>query len=296
MATRIALCRDEWSAQLAPEIGGAILSLAWRDSAILRPTPAEAVQRGEVRRTACYPLVPYANRIARGRFRWAGRDHVLRANFPVGAHPLHGVGWRRPWQVERADEARCELRLAHRPQGEDALDWPFAFDAIETFTLTPQGLCISLEARNLEPAAVPLGFGLHPLFVRAGGEVLRFAAGGCWRNGEDELPAELVADPSWDHARGRPLGSPPLDNDFVGWDGVASIVGADGLEIRITASADLPVLRVFTPSGRDFFGVEPVSHIADAINRADLAAGRMALVPPGGRIGGSVTIGVEHNP
>ncbi len=292
MAARIALGCGDWSAEVAPWIGGSLLNLAWRGRAILRPTPEQAVQRCEVRGTACYPLVPYANRIARGRFRAAGREHVLRGNFPHGAHPLHGVGWRRAWRVERAGEDGCELRLAHRPQGEEALDWPFAFDATERISLTPRGLRVALEARNLEPVAVPLGLGLHPLFPRNGGEVLRFAADGCWCNDADDLPGELDPGTSWDHASGRPIGAAALDNDFIGWSGAAGIVDACGLEVELTASADFPVLRVFTPPGRDFFGVEPVSHIADAINRPDLAAGRMALVPPGGRIGGTVTIGL----
>ncbi len=285
-------CGD-WRAQIVPQTGGAIAALECRGRAILRPTPPAALDEGDVRRTACYPLVPYANRIARGRFRAAGRDQVLRENFPDSPHPLHGVGWRRAWSVVRADRTSCELHLAHRPRGEDALDWPFAFDAVETIRIDAGGLQVALEAVNLEDFPVPLGIGLHPLFPRVGTQRLLFSAAGCWRNGADLLPLEVVSGPPWDHSRGCLVGAVPLDNDFPGWAGEACVEEADGLEVRIAASPAFTVLRVFTPPGRDFFGVEPVSHIADAINRPQLKIGGLVPAPAGGRVAGTVSVGVR---
>lgn len=294
MTARIALRSGDWRAAVAPTIGGAIVDLSLGDRAILRPTPDEALARQDVRRTGGYPLVPYANRIALGRFRVGASEYRLRRNFPEGAHPLHGVGWRRPWQVTHADETRCELRLEHRPRGDDALDWPFAFDAIETVELGSRGLRIELRATNRENVAVPLGLGWHPLFPRRDGQRLRFAADGWWRNGDDELPQQAVAGLPWDVERGLEVGERSFDNDFYGWRGEAQLVEPDGCTVRITAEASLPVLRVFVPAGRDFLGIEPVSHVADAINRPALRAGSMPVVAPGDRVGGAVTIGTER--
>ena len=50
---------------LDPALGGALLSFRKGDVDLLRPTPAGA---SDVLETACFPLVPYANRIADGRF------------------------------------------------------------------------------------------------------------------------------------------------------------------------------------------------------------------------------------
>ena len=294
MTACIALCAAEWRASVAPGVGGAIVDLSLGARAILRPTPDEAVARRDVRRTGCYPLVPYANRIALGRFRFDGREYRLRRNFPEGAHPLHGVGWQRAWRVVGADATRCELRLEHRPRGDDALDWPFAFDAIETVAIGPRGLRIELQVRNLEEVAVPLGFGWHPLFPRRDGQWLRFAADGWWRNGDDELPREAVPGLPWDADRGLRVGERTMDNDHFGWGGEAWLVEPDGLDVRIAADRSLPVLRVFVPAGRDFLGVEPVSHVADAINRPALRSGAMPVVDPGECVGGAITIGAER--
>ncbi|MDE2296255.1 MAG: aldose 1-epimerase [Gammaproteobacteria bacterium] len=294
MTTRIELRAGEWRAAVAPSVGGAIVELSRRDRAILRPTPDAAVAAQDVRRTGAYPLVPYANRIAFGRFGVGGRSYRLRGNFPEGAHPLHGVGWQRRWQVTHADETGCELRLEHRPTGEDALDWPFAFEAIQRVAVDPQGLRIELLARNLEAFPVPLGIGWHPLFPRRDGQHLEFAADGWWRNGDDALPLEAIAGLPWDAERGLAVGDRPLDNDFFGWRGEARLVEPDGLAVRIVAAAPFPVLRVFVPAGRDFLGVEPVSHVADAVNRPTLRSGGMSIVAPGERIGGLVTVGAER--
>lgn len=286
----IALRHADWRAEVAPAIGGSILSLSRGERAILRPTPADAVARGEVRRTACYPLLPYANRIADGRFRVDGREYALRANFPDSAHPLHGVGWQRAWQVAWVGENACELALRHRPVGEDALDWPFAFDATESLSLGPDGLTLALAITNRADMPVPFGLGLHPYFPRAGVQTLRFAAAGAWQNGADSLPVEQVGGPQWDHAAGRRIGADALDNDFFGWSGEARVAAADGVEVRLTATAAFGVLRVFTPAGRDFFCVEPVTHIADAINRPELAVGGITRLAPGERLAGTVKI------
>ena len=293
VAARITLRFGEWRAAVAPSVGGAIVDLSHRGRAILRPTPDEAVERREVRRTGCYPLVPYANRIALGCFRVDGREYRLRRNFPDGAHPLHGVGWQRAWQITDVGETRCELRLEHRPTGANALDWPFAFDGVQRVEIGPQGLRVELQATNLEGFAVPLGLGWHPLFPRRDGQRLWFAADGWWRNGDDALPLEAMPGLPWDADRGLVVGERSLDNDFFGWRGEARLIEPDGLDVRIAATAPLSVLRVFVPAGRDFLGVEPVSHVADAINRPGLQAGRIAFAAPGERVGASFAIGVE---
>jgi aldose 1-epimerase len=288
---RIRVSFEPWRAELAPHIGGSILTLTHGSRAVLRPTPDDAVAQLAVRRTACFPLVPYANRIAEGRFQWDGRDYRLAENFPDSRHPLHGVGWRRPWDVVSADESTCRLRLEHRPRAGDEEDWPFAFDAEQAIALSGTGLRVSLSVTNTHEAAAPLGLGFHPLFARRGGERLIFQASAAWRNGADMLPASRVSGDLWEHSRGQAVGAQNLDNDFVGWQGTARIESAHFPAIRISASPTLSCLRVFTPPDKDFFAVEPVSHSTDAINHGDAAD--VLRVLPGASVSGSMTLSVD---
>jgi aldose 1-epimerase len=286
----LSLSFEDWRTEIAPDIGGSILSLTRARRTVLRPTAAEAVEAGAVRRTACFPLVPYANRIAFGRFLWDGRAHHLAENFPGSPHPLHGVGWRRPWQVVSADQRSCLLRLEHRPRDGEHSDWPFAFDAEQKISLGMGGLRVDLSVINADESAAPLGLGLHPLFPRRGNERLIFGAEGAWRNGSDMLPASRVSGGVWEHAAGQSIDAQVLDNDFFGWNGTARIEADCSDPIRISASPIFSSLRVFTPANKDFFAVEPVSHSTDALNRD--GAAEALRVQPGARLSGSMTIDV----
>jgi aldose 1-epimerase len=55
--------------------GGAIREFSWRDRPIFRPAPRGA--GADPFDLGCFPMVPYANRIAYGRFSFGG--HAVRA-------------------------------------------------------------------------------------------------------------------------------------------------------------------------------------------------------------------------
>ena len=229
---------------------------------ILRPAPAEALMAGNGRGMACFPLVPYSNRVAGGRFSFAGTAYQLARNF--GDHPnsIHGVGWQRAWQVTQVAPDAATLSLEHT---QDA-DWPFAFSAAQRFQLSATALRIDLSITNRHATSAPAGLGLHPYFPR-GGAMLGFRTESVWHNGSDMVPTQRTAvPPDWDHATARAVGSVALDNCFEGWDGVATLAWPDRT-LTIEASEIFRHLIVYTPAGQDFFCVEPVSHANDAINR-----------------------------
>ena len=287
------LAFEDWRAEVAPHIGGSILSLRRAAQPILRTTSRDTLENGSVRRTACYPLVPYANRIAQGRFRWQGVEHALAENFPGSVHPLHGVGWRRVWQIVCADANSCRLKLEYRPSRELVSDWPFAFDMEQEISLQADGLAIGLSVVNASDSSAPLGLGLHPWFMRRGSERIQFAAAGAWRNGADMLRSTPVGIDVWNHSEGQPVGAHDLDNDFFGWNGTARIESRDALPIRITASGIFSVLRVFTPPGQESFALEPVSHLSNAINCPAEDGAGMFNAAPGARLAGTVWIGAD---
>jgi aldose 1-epimerase len=294
MTRRLAIAFAGWRAEIGPSMGGAILSLSRDGVDILRRTPEAAIEAGDARASASYPLIPYANRIGQARFRFAGAEHALALNFPNSPHSLHGVGWRRVWRVVEAGPDACALLLEHRPVGSDAQDWPFAFDARQRLALDPEGLCVTIEVTNAGEAPAPAGVGLHPFFVRRPGERLRFKAKGAWTNGPDMLPADRVGGGAWDHAAGRPVDDERLDHDFFGWDGTARLSAPGEPTVRVSASPQFPVLRVYTPEAAPYLAVEPVSHRADAINHPGDPDGSMRVLQPGATLRGQVRFSLER--
>ncbi|MGL6070244.1 aldose 1-epimerase [Craterilacuibacter sp.] len=284
-------------ADLAPALGGGLAGMRIDGVPVLRPWNGDET----VRRMASYPLVPYSNRIARGRFDFGGKAQALRLNFGDHPHPLHGLGWQREWTLEQTSDASAVMRLAHRPEQNEAEDWPWAFDATQTFSLTGSSLTVTLAYHNLADTIVPVGLGWHPFFPRTlNGQdaTLEFSADGVWMMDEQALPASLDAIPAkWNYQQARPLGQPGLDNCFAMWHGEARIAWpGSGMAIRMSASEELGHLVVFTPaSPADFFAVEPVSHANNAINMSKPAIHGIKEIAAGATLEVTMRLTIERN-
>jgi len=270
---------------LAPEHGAAIVGWTDASGCLLRRTRPEAALAGNPAAMGCFPLLPYANRIANGRFTWRGQTHQLMLNFGDHPHAIHGVGWHRPWTVEAVTADQARLSLAH----EGGPAWPFAFVAEISYALQDDGLVVTISATSRHPEPAPMGIGLHPFFARAAHARLRFAARGVWVNGADSLPRRHGTEPAgWDHSQGLPVADDRLDNCFTGWDSPAHLDAGAG-RLTLDAGGVFRNLQVFTPAGADFYCVEPVSHIPDAINRPDLPPGQaMQALAPGETRSGTI--------
>jgi aldose 1-epimerase len=260
-------------ATLDPALGGAVLSLRLGDADLLRPTPAGAA---DVLETACFPLVPFANRIAEGRFAWGGRTAALPVNLAGSRHPLHGDGWLGPWTVEAADAAAVTLEFT--PHGSA---WPWRYRAAQSVRLDDRGLNLALSVTNLDDGPGPFGLGFHPYFPEAAKARLTAATAGVWEATDDLLPLREATGSPW--GEGRAVRSDTLtDHCHTGWSGEARIdFGAGRPSLRLTASRALRWLHVYAPPGEAFFCVEPVSHAPNALNMADPAAHGVWALGPG---------------
>ncbi|WP_281409103.1 hypothetical protein [Mesorhizobium sp. B2-4-14] len=121
------------TAEIAPATGGALASYRWwRNGAAvdwLRPADPAAIDRRDAGAMACFPLVPYSNRIRGGRFEFAGRIVEL-PTAPDDPHHEHGHGWRRPWTVARHETGAVVLRYRHT-----ADSWPWSYEAEQEISL-----------------------------------------------------------------------------------------------------------------------------------------------------------------
>lgn len=259
-----------WRLALRPDLGGCVAGLWFKGEAVLRSTEPHAL--AGPRQSACFPLLPYSNRVADRRFSWCGQSYQLQPNFPDSPHALHGVGWRSAWHVEASANDQAKMTLAHTADG----DWPFDLRAEQSLTLRPDGLHITLRVTNTDTRGQPMGLGWHPYFPRRPDSRLRLQVGQRWLNDARHLPCQAVPQGLIDAV----VNTLDLDNAFDDWSGQAWIDGArHALQLRSSCGH----VVVFTPPGRDFFCIEPVSHVNNAVNAADpLARGLVALAPGAG--------------
>ena len=249
---------------LIPALGGSIAGWTVGGEAILRPAGARAIAAHDPFGMASFPLVPYSNRIGNGRFEWGGKEFAVARNFAPEPNSIHGVGFERPWQIAARAADSVTLTLNHRP----GASWPFAFEAQQRISLGEDSLAIEMRAVNLAEQPVPLAFGHHPYFPRAGAS-LRFRAQGVWLVGNDGLPSLLVKPfDKFDYSTAMPVTRGDIDHCFAGWDGKAEILWPDRhLAVEISASDSLPCAVVYIAGELDLFCFEPVPHINDALNR-----------------------------
>ena len=253
---------------LRPDLGGCIAGLWHRETPILRST--EPAVLTTARSAACYPLVPYSNRLAYRKFRWKGLDHTTQPNFDDSPHSVHGMGWQRPWRIVSSSVLEVVVELVHPGDA----DWPFAFEATQYFALTPDSLTVKMMLANTAAVTQPVGLGWHPYFTKRARSRLHIELESRWDADAAELPVRKVAQPGID----SDVSHLDYDNCFDGWNGPARIRDE---KFSLQLSASLDHLVVFTPQDRDYFCVEPVSHVSNAIHMADPAAHGLRSLAPG---------------
>ena len=244
---------------LAPELGGSIVnwSVIATGQALLRHSGQQALDAATPRRLACYPLVPWSNRIAGGGF--AGPDgwFDLTANSPSDPLPIHGSAWQQPWQVSAQNATEIVLQLDSQ--------LPFAYRAVQRFRLHRGRLDIELQVTHLDERAAWHGLGWHPYFPRSPHTRLRVAAEQFWQCDPSRLSTALAALPAgWNFAEPRELPAEQIDNAFSGWNGYCEIIQADAGYRLLCHSQGADYFILYTPAGQDFFCFEPVTHPVNA--------------------------------
>jgi aldose 1-epimerase len=283
--------------ELSPDCGGSITALQLaepsRTVGLLRPASPQAIATRNAADAACYPLVPFSNRIKDGHYGFGGRQFHMQPNLPGHPHPLHGHGWRAPWQLAEQDEHSAALVFEYAGP-----DFPSAYKARQRFELSSHELRVTLALENTGSDPMPCGVGLHPFFPKPQGTRLQAALRTVWLATDDVIPIVRVDTPQrWDFSRMRELGDVVLDHCFGGWNQSAVIEWPTlGLGLRIRAEGPMQHAVIYAPSGQSFFCFEPVTNANDVFNLASRGVADVGLqvLRPGQVLSAAVTFTVER--
>jgi len=258
---------------LRPDLGGAVAGFWHQDVPVL--CSVEPRHLAASRPSACFPLVPYSNRLGHRHFMWEDEAYSTAANMPGSAHSVHGTGWCEPWMLVHASATQALIVLDHEADAH----WPFAFRATQSYVLNegPTGawLAMSLRITNTDARNQPVGLGWHPYFPRRAQSHVRLDCQGLWRTDpQTQLPTERVPYAGLNAA----VAGLALDHVLTEWPGQAEI--HDEL-LRVALSASTPYVIVFTPADRPLFCVEPVSHVSNAIQMESPCAHGLVNLAPG---------------
>ena len=261
--THIELRRGSLELTINPSVGGSIARFEWVGGDRL-PVP---LMRGchsdsnNVLEAACFPLVPFVNRIRGSRFTFRGREVALSPNMAGDASVLHGQGWLSAWQVLFASDREAELAFEH-----EAGEWPWSYEARQHFALDARGLTVRLSCLNASAEPMPCGLGQHPYF-HCGRETRLDTKVDCaWEIDEQVLPvAKVPAEGRFDLSDRRVCGQ-GLDHGFGGWGGTARISDHGWPVALEMSSPDAHYFQLYSPKEGGLFVAEPVSHANAALN------------------------------
>jgi aldose 1-epimerase len=233
--------------EVSPDEGGRISSLVVRGSELLLTEGAGPMLWGS------YPMVPFAGRVRRGRFRFGDREVQLELNNPPDA--IHGTVFDRPWQVDDPTTLSVDLGPG----------WPFAGRVVQRFALDDDGLEISLTLFADEP--MPAAVGWHPWFRRR-------LSGSAARPAARSEPVQINVDAAWMYQRdvdGLPTGElvvpppGPWDDCFTGLLSAPRLTWPGVLELEVSSSCDHVVVYDEQPGA---VCIEPQTAPPDFVNLA----------------------------
>ena len=280
----LTLSSGDLRASVAPQAGGAI-SRFWQttgdgDIDWLRAAGDDDISAGNPLGMACFPLLPFSNRIRDGRFEFDGKTVALPLNFGDHPHAIHGHGWQAPWQI--IEQSASVLSIGYRHSA-DA--WPWSYAARQRIVVSPTALSITISLRNDSDSDMPAGLGLHPYFPRTPNCRITAPVVQIWRVDDEVMPLSRQTPGTADNPNtGIEVDSMALDNGYTDWRQRAEISWPERkAQLTLTAKGPLTSLVIFTPPDEDFFCLEPVSHCTDAFNLAQAGDGDtgMAVIAPG---------------
>jgi len=246
---------------LAPEAGGGIAGFRWNGREVMRDALPGAVERRDPLGLSAFPLVPYSNRIAHGRFDWDGKRVQLPLNFAPSPHSIHGLGWHQPWAASAVTATTARLTYVHV-----ASAWPWDFVATQDFVVHPDGIDWVIAVTNHGATPMPAGLGLHPYFPNPPGTRLLARTEGWWKTDAFVMPTAYVTEPSTELTARLNPESHDTDNVFDGFGGDATIVWPNGVSLDVVAGSAARWLVVYAPAGNTIAAIEAVTHPTDALN------------------------------
>ena len=271
---------------LAPDVGGSIASFTHDGRPILRGSddPHSPLD------CACFPLVPYCNRIRDGRFHFRGRTVELAPNMAGDPSPLHGDGWLAPWKMVFQSETRAELFFAH-----EAGEWPWRYEVRQCFQLSESGLEAEITCRNLSDEPMPCGLGFHPYFPCNATTLIDTQVATVWTVDDIVLPVQQVPATGRYALDGQPACGRGLDNGYGGWGGEMTLTGPRTIRM---ASPDAEFFQIYSPEVGGLLAAEPVSHANAALNEPEERWAELGLrvLAPGAEMRLRMTITVSSPP
>lgn len=226
-------------------------------------------------------LIPWPNRIADGRYSFAGQEHQVPLTEPDRGNALHGFVVWESWRTVL--HVRDRVVLSHRVQPRQG--YPWRLDVTADFALGPDGLRCTVEALNTGHSAAPYGYGPHPYLLAGESPLDEWSLEVPAAEYLDVTPDRLlpkglvpVEGTELDFREARPIGATKIDHAYTTVkrdnSGTATVRVRDprGTGVEMSWPSTAPWVQVHTAdlpdpkNDRLGLAVEPMTCPPDAFN------------------------------
>ncbi|MGA1836384.1 aldose 1-epimerase family protein [Herbiconiux sp. 11R-BC] len=296
---RVDLEAGDYRASIA-SIGASLRVLQYRGRDLVVPFDVDEVRPGYRGAT----LAPWPNRVADGRYAFAGVAQQLPLTEPGRGNALHGlVSWL-DFAVTARDADRVTLEAVIEAQD----GYPHRLVIEVAYLLDGKGLHETVTARNPGNAPAPYGTGPHPYLVAGAGSVddwtFTLPAAEVLAVTPDRLLPVGLADVAvedagvFDFREPRVIADTFIDHAFTGLardaagTATVTVTAPEGAGVAMSFGADCPWVQVHTAdtpdpaTSRRGLAVEPMTCPPDAFNSGT----DLVVIEPGGASSASWTI------
>lgn len=242
--TDVQLDAGDSSARFDLAAGGRLASLQVDGAELLVEEEANPMGWGS------YPMVPWAGRVADGRFDFGGVTHELPITLPP--HAIHGTAYVSAWILDDATSNEATMHL-------DLIEpWPLGGRVEQRVRLSDSQLHLELEV-TATTSSMPAMAGWHPWFrrkIEGCDESVDLAIGRAkvWELDDRAIPTGSLIDP--------PLR--PWDHCFTELEAEPVLRWGNKLQVRLSSNCSQWV--IYTPDHA--VCVEPQTSAPDAFNRS----------------------------
>ena len=282
--------------EILPEKGGRITRYCLKNKdktfELLNPLKSSLLNKEDTLQNTSFPLIPFSNRINKGFFTFRKKKIKLPLNFHPEPHAIHGHGWEMKWNVIEVKDNFAILEYEYFSD-----EWLFPYLARQIFELDEFNLTITIQIKNIGKFDMPAGLGLHPYFVRTPNSIVTAETKKMWINDSENIPILLKKVPETKLlSNGLHINKNELDNLFTGWDHKVTISWPEWkLRLSMETKPPLDYLIIYSPTGEDFFCVEPVSNVTDGFNMMEnnIKGHGTKILNPGEEMEGKVFFSTE---
>jgi len=227
-------------------------------------------------------LAPWPNRIEDGQYKVDGVLYEIPINEPNRRTALHGLVNNLEWDVSDSSQDAVTLKVTL----ESSESYPTELEFTVQYSLSDQGLSITISAVNVGQQRAPYGVSIHPYLIPTSNS--RVDEWSLKMNASQVLEVDLerllpialrkVEDLGFDFRAGRVIGSQFIEHAFKVDEGselVVSVTSSNGDSVEMTYTPDCEWIQIHTADrsggadSRICLAVEPMTCPPNAFRNPD---------------------------